>query len=72
MTDNTARMVGTVGIWLAVAVILTFGVFRTNWNGDSAMLGMVLSVAIICGAAAVSTTAVWGFPFWKAKTTSGN
>jgi hypothetical protein len=67
VSDQTAKAMGTVGIWIAVAVILALGVFRMNWNGDVAMLLMVVIVIVICGAAGVSTAAVWG---WKpGKTT---
>jgi hypothetical protein len=59
MLSDTARMIGTVGIWFAVAVILTFGVFRIDWSGEGAMFIMVTVVAIVCGAAALSTVAVW-------------
>ena len=62
MTEVTARAISTVGIWIATAVILTFGVFRVNWNGDAAMFFMFMIVIIICFAASVSTAAAWG---WK-------
>jgi hypothetical protein len=61
MDERSARAISTVGIWAAVAVTLAFGVFRTNWNGDVAMLLMFLCVVVICGAAAISTAAVWGW-----------
>ena len=59
MSELTARAVGTVGIWIAVAVILAFGVFRANWNGSLAMFLMFM--VVVCGAASISTTAVWGW-----------
>ncbi len=31
--DNSARTISTVTIWLSIAIILTFGVFRLSWNG---------------------------------------
>jgi hypothetical protein len=61
VNDQSSKAVSTVGIWIAVAIVLVFGVFRMNWNGDVAMLLMVLIVIIICGAAGVSTAAVWGW-----------
>ncbi|HZY90216.1 MAG TPA: hypothetical protein VFE78_35670 [Gemmataceae bacterium] len=61
MGEATARVVGTVGIWAGAAVILAFGVFRTNWNGDLAMLFLFLIVVIVCAAAGLSTAAVWGW-----------
>ncbi len=63
MSEATARAVGTVGIWAGAAVILAFGVFRTNWNGDLAMLFLFLIVLLVCATAGVSTAAVWG---WRA------
>jgi len=62
MSEATARAVGTVGIWVAVSVILAFGVFRANWNGDIALVIMLTTVVIVCGAASISTAAIWG---WK-------
>jgi hypothetical protein len=61
MRDTTARALGTIGIWISVAVILAFGVFRINWNGDSALFAMFLTVVVICGGATISTAAVWGW-----------
>jgi hypothetical protein len=66
VSDQTAKAVGTVGIWIAVAIILAFGVFRMNWNGDVAMLLMVVVVFVICGAAGFSTASVWGWRPGKA------
>lgn len=65
MNDSTARSVATVGIWLASAIVLTFGVFHTTWNGGIALLMMFILVLVICGAAAASTAFVWG---WKPPT----
>lgn len=61
MRDTTARALATVGIWVSAAVILAFGVFRSSWNGDSALFAMFLTVVVICGGATISTTAVWGW-----------
>jgi hypothetical protein len=63
MSEFTARAVGTVGIWAGAAVILAFGAFRTNWNGDLAMLFLFLIVLMVCATAGLSTAAVWG---WRA------
>jgi hypothetical protein len=69
MSEATARAIGTVGIWAATAVILAFGVFRVNWNGDTAMFMMFMVVILICGAASISTAAVWAWG--RAKPISG-
>jgi hypothetical protein len=61
MSEATARGVGTVGIWVAAAVILAFGVFWQNWNGDTALFMMFIFVVVVCGAASISTAAVWGW-----------
>jgi hypothetical protein len=63
MGEATARAVGTVGIWAGAAVILAFGAFRVNWNGDLAMLFLFLIVLMVCATAGLSTAAVWG---WRA------
>jgi hypothetical protein len=60
MQDSTARAISTVGIWLAVAIILTFGVFRMNWGDIVATMFMAIIVLIICAAAGIATAAVWG------------
>jgi hypothetical protein len=60
MQDSTARAISTVGIWLAVAIILTFGVFRMNWGDIIATIFMAIIVLIICAAAGIATAAVWG------------
>jgi hypothetical protein len=59
MSNNTARVVSTVAIWMAITIILTFGVFRMNWNDFVGMTGMILVVTLICVSAAASTLAVW-------------
>jgi hypothetical protein len=59
MQETTARTVSRVGIWLSVAIILAFGVFRFNWNGDEAMLVLLLTVISVCAAATLSTAVVW-------------
>jgi hypothetical protein len=61
MTEPTARAVGTIGIWLATAIILTFGVFHMTWNGDIATLLMLILVLAICAAATIATATVWGW-----------
>jgi hypothetical protein len=62
MNEVTGRTIGTASIWIAVAVILTFGVFRMNWNGDLAMLFLLIIAVTLCAAAGISTAAIWG---WK-------
>jgi hypothetical protein len=59
MQDSTARMIGTVGIWLSVSITLAFGVFRMNWSGDGPMFVMALIVVAILIAAVIATALVW-------------
>ena len=59
MLTSTAQAISTVGIWLAVAVTLAFGVFHSNWSGIG-IVALLVIVPVICGAAAWATGAVWG------------
>lgn len=56
MLDNTARMIGTVGIWASAAVMVAFGLCRMNFNRAP---DFVLALAIVCIAAVVATGIVW-------------
>ena len=67
MQDNTARTIATLGVWAAVAVILTLGVFGTTWGDGYALLALVVVVAVICWAAAGATASIWE---WKSKTSA--
>jgi hypothetical protein len=62
MLDNTARVIATVGIWISFAIVMAGGVCRMGWNGDSAVFGLIVVVALICAAAAISTWFVWKSP----------
>ena len=58
MRDNTARMVSTVGIWMAVAGFLSVLVWR-----DGLAAGVVIPVVAITFAMATGATAsVWKLP----------
>jgi hypothetical protein len=59
MLDNTARMLGTIGIWLSFAIVMAFGLCRMNWNGDSAEITFLLATVVVSGAAVISTAFVW-------------
>ncbi len=59
MPDNTARTIATSAIWVSAAVILAFGVFRFNWNGDNALLALMFTVLMVCGGATISTVVIW-------------
>jgi hypothetical protein len=55
MTCELSKTISTCAIWLATAVILTFGVFRMN--GD--MVFFWITTAMIAGIAYAATRVVW-------------
>jgi hypothetical protein len=55
MTSELAKTISTCAIWLATAVILTFGLFRMNGSTEF----FVFTTLIIAGAAGGATAAVW-------------
>jgi len=64
LSDNSARTIATITIWLSVTVILTFGVFGVSWTGTAA-LGVVLGiVTILCSAATITSAIVCGWKPW--------
>ena len=58
MGSESAKTISTCAIWFSTAIIMTFGLFRMN--GD--FLFFFLGMAIIAGAAAGGTVAVWQKP----------
>jgi len=62
MNEPLARAITTVGIWISVSIILTFGLFDMTWSGPEGVLAMLMCVLLVCAAAGVSTAAVWS---WK-------
>jgi hypothetical protein len=62
--DNSARTISTVTIWLSIAMILTFGVFRLNWTGTAGLSVVLIIVALICSAATVTSAIVFGWKPW--------
>jgi hypothetical protein len=62
--DNSARMISTVALWLSVAVILTFGVFRMDWTGAAGMSVLLILVVFICVAATATTAMICGWRPW--------
>jgi hypothetical protein len=55
MTNELAKTISTSSIWIATAVILTFGLFRMS--GD--FLFFFCVSVVIAGAAAGSTALIW-------------
>jgi len=47
------------GLAVVIVIILAFGVFRFNWNGDEALIVLLLTVIAVCGAATLSTAVIW-------------
>jgi hypothetical protein len=60
MEDNKARMISTVAIWIATALIFIFGVFRANATGDATYLWFLVSLALAISPA-IATRAIWKF-----------
>jgi hypothetical protein len=68
LSENSARTIAAVAIWLSVAMILTFGVFRLNWPGAGAgaVSVMMILVVVICTATSACTAIVYGWKPWTA------
>ncbi len=62
--DNSARTISTVVLWLAVAMILTFGVFRTHWTGAAGLSVLLILVVVISVAATITTAMICGWRPW--------
>ena len=62
--DNSARTISTITIWLSIAMILTFGVFRLNWTGAAGLSVVLIVVALICSAATIASAIVFGWKPW--------
>lgn len=62
--DNSARTIATIALWLSVATILTFGVFRAHWTGASGMSVLLMIVAVICLTASGATAMICGWKPW--------
>ncbi len=62
--DNSARTISTITIWLSVAMILTFGVFRLHWTGTAGLSVVLIIVALMCCAAIITSAIVFGWKPW--------
>jgi Na+/H+-dicarboxylate symporter len=65
--DNSARTISTIALWLAMATILTFGVFRTHWTGGTGMSVLLILVLVLCVAAVITTAMIYGWKPWTRK-----
>ena len=62
--DNSARTIATIALWLSLAMILTFGVFRTHWSGAAGMSVLLILVVVLCMAATATTAMICGWRPW--------
>lgn len=62
--DNSARTISAITIWLSIAMILTFGVFRLNWSGGSGLSVLLIIVTLMCSAATATSAIVFGWKPW--------
>jgi len=61
MSSELSKTISTCTIWLAVACILTFGIFKMSVNGDLAVLLLFFCMPVsFVAAAVVATTVIWG------------
>jgi hypothetical protein len=59
MASHSAKALSTAAIWLSVAVVLTFGVFRMSYDGILGILMPPGMVALLGGFAWQATREVW-------------
>ena len=63
MNTELAKTISTCAVWLSVACILTFGLFRLNATGDIiAILVFFCLPALIVGGAVKATMEIWKAP----------
>ena len=65
MSDNSARTIATISVWLSVATILTFGIFRMHWTGALGMSVLLMIVALICVTATIASAMIFGWKPWS-------
>lgn len=59
MSSHTAKAISTSAIWMSVAIVLTFGVFRMNYDGILGLFMLPGIVAMLGGFAWYATREVW-------------
>jgi len=60
MNNELAKTISTCAIWLSVACILTFGIFKMNVNGYTVVFLVEFCLpAFIVGAAVKGTSEIW-------------
>jgi hypothetical protein len=63
MSENSLRAIAAMAIWLSVSLILTFGVFRLDWEGGAVSVLLIL-VTMVSAVATVSMAMVCGWKPW--------
>jgi hypothetical protein len=58
MEDNKARVLSTVVVWIATALIFIFGVFNCRATGDGIYLWFFVGVALAISPA-IATREIW-------------
>ncbi len=60
MNSESAKTISTCAIWLSVACILTFGIFKLNADGEMVVFLVFFCLPIlIVGGAVKATTEIW-------------
>jgi hypothetical protein len=62
MNSELSKTISTCVIWLAVACILTFGLFKMNMSGDVAFIILFVIPAIMVLGAVGATAIIWKSP----------
>ena len=63
MNNELAKTVSTCAIWVSLACILTFGIFKMNANGELVVILVVFCLPVMIAGCAVKATAViWQAP----------
>ena len=59
MSSDIAKAIASLGIWISIAIILAFGLFKMNFASDGSSLLLLALTALVVGTAAYATHAVW-------------
>jgi len=62
MNDNKTKTICTMVVWIAAAIIFTFGVFSYHWNGDFAGILWAMVAGALVYATLHVTRAIWKHP----------
>jgi len=63
-SDQSARVMASIAIWISVAVALTLGVFRVVWAGAAGTAAVLLIVTMLCASGVAATAMVLGWCPW--------